>query len=147
MWKTCLVALLLSLAATSASAIERSFDGEVVVRSIAATRVAVFVDTDADSFVDHGFLLTIDIPMHGRLAVRFPSARVSFTEGYVRVMAEGKVYDLQVAGYPDSPATPSGMDVVTVIGSALQQSRGDSGCDVTRAHERDAGSCFSYGRE
>ena len=151
MWKTCLAVLLLTIAGSSVSAAELSLEGEVVVRSIAPTRVAVFIDTDADKLVDQGFLLTTDIPLHGTIRVRFPSARLSFTEGYVRVLSGKKIYDLQVAGFPDSPASPRDMDrdidVVTVIGSALQHSRGNSGCDVTRAHKFDAGSCYSYGSE
>ena len=147
MRKICCIALLLAVTGTPATALERSFTGEVVIRSIAPRRVAVFVDTNEDKIVDQGFLLTTDIPMPGNIAVRFPAAQLSFTEGYVRVATDKKIYDLQVAGYPDTPATPRDREAVMMIGSALQHSRGDSECDLTRAHERDAGSCYSYGSE
>ena len=143
----CCAALLITSFATSISAEESATSGEVVVRSIAPNRIAVFIDTNADRVVDNGFLLTTDIPMHGKIAVRFADAKLLFTDGYVRVVSENHVYDLQVAGYPDSPATPRDKQVVTLIGSALQHSEGDSGCDVQRAHERDAGACYSYGSD
>jgi hypothetical protein len=143
----CCAALLTTTFVTCISAEEISKTGEVVVRSIAPNRVAVFIDTNADKIVDNGFLLTTDIPMHASIAVRFADAKLQFTDGYVRVISENHIYDLQVAGYPDSPATPRDKQVITLIGSALQHSSGDSGCDVQRAHERDAGSCYSYGSD
>ena len=148
MWKACRYALLLTVVATSAFAAETSYTGEAVVRSIAPTRVAVFIDTNGDRLIDNGFLLTTDVPMHSKIAVRVPKAQLLFTDGYVRVSSDDeKVYDLQVAGYPDSPAEARGKKVITLIGSALQHTQGDSGCDVDRAYEFDAGTCYAYGSE
>ncbi|HEX2061793.1 MAG TPA: hypothetical protein VHK90_13725 [Thermoanaerobaculia bacterium] len=148
MWKTCCAALLaLAFVATVAFARPTSSEGDAVVRSIDDNRVAVFLDTNGDKLVDQGFLLTTDIPMHTKYAVHLRSARLSFTDGYVRVTSDKKVFDLQVAGYPDPPKPPKGSKVVTLIGSALHHSRGDSGCDIERAHEKDAGACFSYGKQ
>jgi hypothetical protein len=146
MRKTCLLALLVVLTSV-ASATTTSYSGEAVVRSIAPTRVAVFLDTDGDHMVDNGFLLTTDIPMHDGLAVHLPTAKLVFTDGYVRVSGEKVVYDLQVAGYPDPPAAPKDSEVVTLIGSALMHSSGDSGCDIKSAHEKDAGTCYAYGKK
>lgn len=146
MWNFCCAALLVTLAATSAAALERSYTGAAVIRTISPTRVAVFLDSNGDETVDNGFLLTTDIPMNA-MAIRFGSATVSFTDGYVRLASGSRVYDLQVAGYPDSPATPKEKDVMTLIGSALQHSKGDSGCNIERAHGGDAGGCYSYGSE
>ena len=146
MRKTCLLALLIALTSV-ASATTTTYSGEAVVRSLAPTRVAVFLDTNGDHMVDNGFLLTTDIPMHDGLSVHLPSAKLVFTDGYVRVSSENLVYDLQVAGYPDPPAAPKDSEVVTLIGSALMHSSGDSGCDIQRAHEKDAGSCYAYGKK
>jgi hypothetical protein len=140
-----LPALLLIAAAPLASASEMTFRGETVVRSIDAKRVAVFLDTDGDHLVDNGFLLTADFPIRNGIAVHFPSADLVFTDGYVRVVGDKQVFDLQVAGYPDPPAAPPECKLVTLIGSALTHSAGDSGCDIQRAHEKDAGACFAYG--
>jgi hypothetical protein len=138
---------LLVVFSSVAGATTTSYSGEAVVRSLAPTRVAVFLDTDGDHMVDNGFLLTTDIPMHDGLAVHLPTAKLTFTDGYVRVTSEKVVYDLQVAGYPDPPAAPKDSEVVTLIGSALMHSEGDSGCDIQRAHEKDAGSCYAYGKK
>jgi len=146
MRKTCLLALLAALTSV-ASATTTTYSGEAVVRSLAPTRVAVFLDTDGDHMVDNGFLLTTDIPMHDGLSVHLPDAKLVFTDGYVRVSSDNLVYDLQVAGYPDPPAAPKDSEVVTLIGSALMHSSGDSGCDIQRAHEKDAGSCYAYGKK
>jgi hypothetical protein len=146
MWK-CPLAIALFALATAASATETSYTGETVIRSIGPLRIAVFIDSNGDHMIDNGFLLTTDIPMHGSMAVHLPTAKLSVTEGYVRVATETKIYDLEVAGYPESPARPDGVEVVTMIGSALQHSRGESGCDIRRAHEGDAGNCYSYGSE
>lgn len=146
MRKTCLLALLVALTSV-ASATTTTYSGEAVVRSLAPTRVAVFLDTDGDHMVDNGFLLTTDIPMHDGLSVHLPDAKLVFTDGYVRVSSDNMVYDLQVAGYPDPPAAPKDSEVVTLIGSALMHSSGDSGCDIQRAHEKDAGSCYAYGKK
>ena len=144
MRKTSLLALLLVLS-TVAGATTTTYTGEAVVRSIAPTRVAVFLDSDGDHMVDNGFLLTTDVPMHDGIAVHLREAKLVFTDGYVRVTSDKVVYDLQVAGYPDPPAAPKDSEVVTLIGSALMHSEGDSGCDIQRAHEKDAGACYAYG--
>ncbi len=148
MRKFILLALSFSLfSCTSAvEAAGTTYTGEVVVRSLAPTRVAVFLDTDNDHLVDNGFLLTTDIPM-GKIAVHLDDAKLFFTDGYVRITSDKKVYDLQVAGYPDPPAPPKESQVTTLIGSALMHSKGDSGCSIQRAHEQDAGACYSYGAE
>lgn len=147
MRKICWIAIM-TLASTSvASALPARYSGETVIRSIAPHRIAVLVDTNRDDAVDNGFLLTTDIPMGGGLAERFASAKIEYAGGYVRVLAGGKVFVLQVAGHPEPPSAPSGTDIVTLIGADLMHSSGDSGCDVERAHERDAGACFGYGRQ
>ena len=146
MRKTCFLALLFAVLSPVAGATTTTYTGEAVVRSIAPTRVAVFLDTNGDHLVDNGFLLTTDIPMPG-VAVHLPTAKLVFTDGYVRVTSEKVVYDLQVAGYPDPPAAPKDSEVVTMIGSALVHSSGDSGCDIQRAHEKDAGECYAYGKK
>lgn len=147
MRKTCSAALLLFLLSPVARAATQSWSGEAVVRSIAPTRIAVFLDSDGDRRIDHGFLLTTDVPTHGTIAARFPSATIDFTDGYIRVVAGKTVYDLQVAGYPEPPAAPGESKVVTLIGSALTHTKGDSGCDIERAFEKDAGACYAYGAE
>lgn len=147
MRKTCFLALLLVVLSPLAGATTTTYSGEAVVRSIAPTRVAVFLDTDGDHMVDNGFLLTTDIPMHDGIAVHLPTAKLVFTDGYVRVTGDKVIYDLQVAGYPDPPAAPKDSEVVTLIGSALMHSSGDSGCDIQRAHEKDAGACYAYGKK
>lgn len=145
MRNTCCIALLLLAIAPVTVARSTTYTGEVVVRSIDDTRVAVFLDTDADHVIDNGFLLTTDVPIHGKLAVHLPTANLVFTDGHLRVTCENRVYDLQVAGYPDPPAAPKDSKVVTLIGSALTHSAGNSGCDIKRAHEKDAGACYAYG--
>ena len=149
MRKTCFFALMLVVLSCSsvATATNTSYSGEAVVRSIAPTRVAVFLDTNGDHMVDNGFLLTTDIPMHDGIAVHLATAKLVFTDGYVRVSSDKFVYDLQVAGYPDPPAAPRGSQIVTMIGSALMHSTGDSGCDIQSAHEKDAGACYAYGKK
>jgi len=140
-----ILALLLIAAAPFARASEMIFRGETVLRSIDDTRVAVFLDTDGDHLIDNGFLLSADFPMHNGIAVHFASADLVFTDGYVRVVGDKKVFDLQVAGYPDPPSAPQGFKLVTLIGSALTHSSGDSGCDIQRAQDKDAGACYAYG--
>ena len=149
MRKLSLLLLSFTLLSSCTSAVEAAgttYTGEVVVRSLAPTRVAVFLDTDNDHQVDNGFLLTTDIPM-GKIAVHLDAAKLYFTDGYVRITSDSKVYDLQVAGYPDPPAPPKESQVTTLIGSALMHSKGASGCSIQRAHEQDAGACYSYGAE
>lgn len=121
--------------------------GETVVRSIGEKRVAVLLDSNGDHTVDKGFLLTMDVPLHKGYTAYFEKARIEFTDGYVRVVSDQNLVDLQVAGYPDPPAAPKDAKVVTLIGSALIQSSGDSGCDMDRAHNRDAEACFAYGKD
>jgi hypothetical protein len=147
MRKIASLALLLVVLTPVARGTTTTYSGEAVVRSIAPTRVAVFLDSDGDHIVDNGFLLTTDIPMHNGIAVHMPAAKLIFTDGYVRVTSDGTIYDLQVAGYPDPPAAPKDSKVVTLIGSALMHSSGDSGCDIQRAHEKDADSCYAYGKK
>jgi hypothetical protein len=147
MRKTCSLALLFLVFSLHARPSIQTFAGEAVIRSISSSRVAVFLDTNGDKAIDKGFLLTMDVPMHQGYTAHFSKARVELTDGYVRVISDKKLVDLQVAGYPDPPAAPKDAAVVTLIGSALTHSSGDSGCDITRAHERDAGACFSYGQE
>lgn len=143
-----LIVLALSFSLLSCtSAVEAAgttYTGEVVVRSLDATRVAVFLDTDNDQQVDNGFLLTTDIPM-GNVKVHLADAKLFFTDGYIRITSEKKVYDLQVAGYSDPPAPAADAEVTTLIGSALMHSKGASGCSIQRAHEQDAGACYAYG--
>ena len=141
------IATLVLASMPASGSLPTRYSGEAVIRSIAPTRIAVLVDTDRDKTVDNGFLLTTDIPMGAGLAVRLASARIEYAGGYVRVTGDGKVYVLQVAGHPEPPAAPSDQDLVTLIGSDLVHSSGDSGCDLERAHERDAGACFAYGRQ
>lgn len=147
MRNTCCATLLVVVFASTLFAKPTTSTGDVVVRSIDDNRVAVFLDTNGDQVVDQGFLLTSDVPNHARYAVHLPGARLIFTDGYVRVTCEKKVFDLQVAGYPDPPAAPKDSQVVTLIGSALHHSQGDSGCNIQRAHEEDAGVCFAYGKQ
>jgi hypothetical protein len=148
MRKTLSLALLSLLFLVSAAHAKTThFSGEAVIRSISTDRVAVLLDTNGDQTIDKGFLLTMDIPMHDGYTAHFAKATVEFTDGYVRVSSDKKLIDLVVAGYPDPPAAPKDVDVVTLIGSALTQSSGDSGCDIARARERDAGACFAYGKD
>jgi hypothetical protein len=146
MRKLCCLAVLLVAVAPFAVATTTTYTGEAVVRSIAPKRVAVFLDTNGDHEIDNGFLLTTDIPMNS-LAVHLKTAKLVFTDGYLRVASDKQIFDLQVAGFPDPPAAPKGSEVVTLIGSALMHSSGESGCNIERAHEKDAGACYAYGRE
>lgn len=142
----CCLALLFTVSCASMDdAHGTTYSGEVVLRTISPTRVAVFVDTNSDRRVDKGFLLTTDIPM-GNVAVHLPSAQLVFTDGYVRISADRKVYDLQVAGYPDPPAPPSNSSVTTLIGNSLVHSQGDTECTIERANGSEAAACYSYGR-
>jgi hypothetical protein len=147
MRKTCSLALLFLAVSLHARPSIQKFTGEAVVRSISSSRVAVFLDTNGDQEIDKGFLLMMDVPMHEGYQAHFSKAKVEFTDGYVRVISDKKLVDLQVAGYPDPPTPPKGSAVVTLIGSALTHSSGDSGCNVARANERDAGACFAYGQD
>lgn len=139
----CCLALLFTVSCASVDTHGTTYTGDVVVRSISPTRIAVFVDTNANTRVDKGFLLTTDIPM-GDIAVHLPDAKLVFTDGYVRITADRKVYDLQVAGYPDPPAPPAGLAVSTMIGNSLVHSQGESECTIERANGSDAAKCYSY---
>jgi hypothetical protein len=142
------LAVLLTVTAFPLFASPTRLSGETVVRSIAPDRIAIFVDTTGDRVIDHGFLLSADIPTGSGLAVHFTSAEVEYSDGYVRVSAEdGRFYDMVVAGYPDPPKTPADSRVITLIGYSIVRSSGDSGCTIDRAHEQDAGFCFAYGGE
>jgi|GEM_PF-3857375 len=147
MRKICCLALFVIAVSPVLHASITKYSGEAVVRSIKENRIAVFVDTNGDHSVDKGFLLTMDVPMHKGLSVHFDAANVEFTDGYVRVMCDKKLYDLQVAGYPDPPDAPAGSEVVTLIGSALTHSDGDAKCDIRHAQEGEAESCYQYGRD
>lgn len=147
MRKTCFALLLLAVATPvlAKKPSPAAFKGEVVVRSIDDSRVAVFLDSNGDQVADNGFLLTTDIPM-GHVAVRLSQVTLVFTDGYVRITSDDKkIWDLQVAGYPDPPAAPKDSEIVTLIGSALTHSKGE-GCRMDRAEE-DAGACYAYGRK
>jgi hypothetical protein len=147
MRKICSLSLLLVLALSlHAGPTVEKFSGEAVVRSISTSRVAVFLDTNGDQTIDKGFLLMMDVPMHNPYTAHFTKATVEYTDGYVRIMGDKKLLDLQVAGYPDPPAAPKDTEAMTLIGSALTSTSGESGCSVARAQEPDAGACFSYGK-
>lgn len=143
---SCCLSLLLVLLSSHAQAETTTFSGEAVVRSIDATRVAVFLDSNGDHIVDNGFLLTTDIPMYGAFSDRLDGVTLVFTDSYLRVLGTSKVYDLQVAGYPDPPKMTGDRKKTTLIGSALTHSQGDSGCTLDKAEKEEAGSCYSYGR-
>lgn len=144
---TCSLALLSLLFTAAADASVLTYSGETVIRSLSPTQLALFVDATGDGMIDEGFLLSADIAIADGVAVRLAAATVEFSDGYVRVVSGEKVFDLQVAGYSGAPAPPAGSSVATFFGYALTHSSGDSGCNVQRAHEQDAGACFSYGRE
>lgn len=120
--------------------------GEAVVRSIGDDRVAVLVDSNNDQKIDQGFLLTSDLPV-SRMSVYFKAAHLEFTDAYVRLVSENKLYDLHVAGHPEPPAAPKDVRAVRFIGYALQHSTGDGRCTLTQAREGDVGACFSYGEQ
>ena len=147
MRKTCCLALFVLVSSSLLHASTTKYTGEALVRSIKENRIAVFLDTNGDHSVDKGFLLMMDVPMHKGLSVHFDAASVEFTDGYVRVISDKKMYDLQVAGYPDPPDAPAGSEVVTLIGSALTHSDGDTKCDIRRAHEGEAEGCYQYSRD
>jgi hypothetical protein len=142
----CCISLLFVVLAFDASAKTRTYAGDAVVRSIDATRVAVFLDSNGDTLVDNGFLLTTDIPMYGKFSERLSKVTLVFTDGYLRVTGEEKVYDLQVAGFPEPPAVPGDRKQLTLIGSSLTHSVGNSGCDLDKASGDEAGVCFGYGQ-
>lgn len=138
-----LLIVALSVAADETEPVQ--YKGDAVVRAIDATRLAVFLDSNGDKTIDHGFLLSSDVPIAAGVALNCPAARIDFTDGYARLMADGRLYDLYVAGYPEPPPPPANADVTRFTGYALLHSAGDSGCDLTRALEGDAGACYRYG--
>jgi hypothetical protein len=138
-----LVPSLLLLLSCSALAKQRALSGEAIVRNIGNNRVAVLLDTNADQTIDQGFLLSSDIPVSST-STRCPAASVQFTDGYVRVTYDRKVFDLYVAGYPEPPSVE--LSTTKFIGYALMHSSGDSGCNLERAM-KDAGVCYGYGKE
>lgn len=143
MRKVVLPLLLLFVTISALANRPRALSGEAIVRNIGNDRIAVLLDTNDDDAIDEGFLLSSDLPVSATGA-RCPSASVEFTEGYVRVKYESKVWDLYVAGYPEPPALQ--MNTTKFIGYALQHSSGDSGCNLERAMQ-DAGVCYGYGKE
>lgn len=137
-------ALLLLLFTGSAYATKpKVISGEAVVRSIGENRVAVLLDTNDDKSIDQGFLLSSDLPISST-AARCPMASVEFTDSYVRVTYDKKVYDLYVAGYPEPPASQH--QTTKFIGYALMHSAGNSGCNLESA-VTDASACYQYGKE
>lgn len=136
-----LLVVALPLAATKSQTIS----GTAVVRTIGQDRVAVLVDTNDDKSVDQGFLLSSDLPVSSTSA-RCPSANVEFTDSYVRLTHESKVYDLYVAGYPEPPAVTGQKSTTKFVGYALQHSTGQSGCNLERAMT-EPGACYNYGKE
>lgn len=121
----------------------QTLSGEAIVKSIGEDRIAVLVDTNDDKTIDQGFLLSSDLPVSDTTA-HSAAASVEFTDGYVRLTCDKKVYDLYVAGYPEPPALAA-TPMFKFIGYALQHSSGESGCNMERAMN-DAGACFGYGK-
>jgi hypothetical protein len=142
-----LTLVLVAAPASGATGQPLRFTGDAVVRGIGANRVAIFLDSNGDRVIDHGFLLSSDIPIASNVAVSYPSARVEFTDGYARLTASNHLYDLYVAGYPEPPAAPSEAEALRFTGYALMHSSGESGCDLERALEGDAGVCYRYGEQ
>lgn len=143
MRKTLLPALLLLLTTSAYATKPQVMNGVAVVRNIGENRVAVLLDTNDDKTIDQGFLLSSDLPI-SRMSARCPEASVEFTDGYVRVTFDKKVYDLYVAGYPEPPAAKH--ETTRFIGYALMHSTGSSGCNLEGALT-DAGACFQYGKD
>jgi hypothetical protein len=143
MRKLLVPSLVLMLASPVLANKSRALSGDAIVRNIGNNRVAVLLDTNADRAIDQGFLLSSDLPVSSTSA-SIRGASVEFTEGYVRVTSEKKVFDLYVAGYPEPPSVE--LSTTKFIGYALMHSSGDSGCDLERAM-KDAGVCYAYGKE
>lgn len=137
--------LALPLAASKEEVKPQMLSGEAIVRTIGDSSIAVLVDTNGDSAIDQGFLLSSDLPVTSTSA-RCPAAHVEFTTGYVRLTYDSKVFDLYVAGYPEPPALKDPKVTTRFIGYALQHSSGGSGCSVERA-ATDAGACYNYGKQ
>lgn len=143
MRKLLVPSLVLMLAPPAFATKTRVLSGDVVVRNIGDNRVAVLLDTNDDQAIDQGFLLSSDLPVSST-STSIRGANVEFTESYVRVTSERKVFDLYVAGYPEPPSVE--LSTTKFIGYALIHSSGDSGCDLERAM-KDAGVCYAYGKE
>lgn len=143
MRKILVPALLLLLTPDASASKAQVVNGVAVVRNIGANRVAVLLDTNDDNSIDQGFLLSSDLPISSTSAT-CPAASVEFTDGYVRVTYDKKVYDLYVAGYPEPPAAQHA--TTRFIGYALMHSTGTSGCNLEGAL-LDAGACFQYGKD
>jgi len=145
-----LATLALALVALTASAnsapTATPLSGEVVVRTIGEDRVAVLVDSNNDEKIDQGFLLTSDLPI-SRMSIFFEKANIEFTDGYVRLISDNKLYDLHVAGHPEPPAAPKDVRAVRFIGYALVHNTGDGRCTVAEAREGDVGACYRYGEK
>lgn len=139
------VAVAVPLSATKPKiAKPQTLSGEAIMRTIGEDRIAVLIDTDSDQAIDQGFLLSSDLPV-GSATAYSPEASVEFTDGYVRLMYDKKVFELYVAGYPEPPAMNDKTAMTKFIGYALQHSSGTSGCNMERALS-DAGACFNYGK-
>jgi hypothetical protein len=143
MRKILVPALLLLLTPHAFASKAQVVNGVAVVRNIGANRVAVLLDTNDDKSIDQGFLLSSDLPISSTSAT-CPAASVEYTDGYVRVTYDKKVYDLYVAGYPEPPAAQHA--TTKFIGYALMHSTGTSGCNLEGAL-LDASACFQYGKE
>ena len=139
--------LLVSSAVSASETSPLKFSGDAVVRAIGENRVAIFLDSDGDKKIDQGFLLSADIPIAAKVAVSCPAAHIDFTDGYARLTSGHRLYDLYVAGYPEPPSTPSDAEAFRFTGYALMHSSGDSGCNLKRALEGDAGGCYRYGEQ
>ncbi|HET8799377.1 MAG TPA: hypothetical protein VFO89_16935 [Thermoanaerobaculia bacterium] len=136
----------LAILALAAPAPAAPLSGEAVVRTIAEDRVAVLIDSDHDQKIDRGFLLSTDLPV-AKTNVYFAAAELEFTDAYVRLTSESRLFDFHVAGHPEPPAAPTGARVVRFIGYALQHSTGDGRCTLEQARNGDAGACYSYGEK
>lgn len=148
MRKSVVVVLLASVIALPLPAAKQqpkpqTMKGDAVVRTIGPDRIAVLLDTNKDTDIDQGFLLSSDLPVSSTSA-RCPAAKVEYTNSYVRLTYDSKVFDLYVAGYPEPPAPKKKASMTRYVGYALQHSTGSSGCSVERAM-KDASSCFKYG--
>ena len=143
MRKLVVLSLVLLFAFTALATKPRALTGDAIVRNIGDNRVAVLLDTNADQAIDQGFLLSSDLPV-SMTSPRFAAASVEFTDSYVRVKYDKKVFDLYVAGYPEPPTVE--LSTTRFVGYALVHSSGDSGCNIERAM-KDAGACYGYGKD
>lgn len=142
---TAVIAALLALSAGGKETAPLRFTGEAVVRNVGTNRIAIFLDTDADRKIDHGFLLSSDLPVASDLAIECPEARLEFTDGWARLASGSKLFELYVAGYPEPPVASGDLEARRFIGYALVHSSGDAGCSLERALGGDPGACYRYG--